>query len=133
MKIVTIAEVDQENFDEPRLKGFSCVGTFVMGWSSTKNHQIPLDFPEVGAEEEQENTVVAHQKGRLSSEKVDIWPQGKTLSLGCCAIRLERKENLPTIKKKKNKKKETEIRRTEVYPWGKPVADKKKNLPQASR
>ena len=32
------------------------------------------------------------KKGRLSSEKVDIWPQGK-LSMGCCAIGHERKEN----------------------------------------
>ena len=65
VKIVTIAEVDQENFGQARLKGFTCVGTFVMGWSSTKNHQILLDFSEVGAEEEQE------KHSHCSPKKVD--------------------------------------------------------------
>ena len=56
-----------------------------------------------------EKTQSLPKKGRLSSEKVDIWPQGK-LSLGCCAIGHERKENKPKIKNKKNRKNEAEKR-----------------------
>ena len=53
MKIVQIAEDDHENFGEGRLNGFSCVGIFVMRWSSTKNLRSLLNFSGVGAGEEQ--------------------------------------------------------------------------------
>ena len=45
-----------------RWKGFSCVGIFVMSWSSTKNHQILLDFSGVGAGEEQEKNSHCYPK-----------------------------------------------------------------------
>ena len=78
---------------EGRLKGFSCVSIFVMRWSSTKNLRSLLDFSGVGAGEEQE------KHSRCYSKKVDwtakkwILDRREKLSLGCCAIRHERKEN----------------------------------------
>ena len=67
VKIVHIAEDDHENFGEDRLKGFSCVGIFVMRWSSTKNLRSLLDFSGVGAGEEQEK----YMYSRCYSKKVD--------------------------------------------------------------
>ena len=80
---------------EGRLKGFSCVGIFVIRWSSTKNLRSLLDFSGVGAGEEQEKKKsLLLKKGRLSSEKVDTWPQGKTFAgLLCNQALAKRKLN----------------------------------------
>ena len=78
---------------EGRWNGYSCVVIFVMKWSSTKNHRSLLDLSEVGAGEEQEKHSRLPKKGRLSSEKVDIWPQGKIFAgLLCNRARAKRKQ-----------------------------------------
>ena len=80
---------------EGRLKGFSCVGIFVMRWSSTKNHghRSLLDFCGVGAGEEQEKHSRCYPKKVEWAAKKLILDHKEKLSLGCCAIGHERKEN----------------------------------------
>ena len=78
---------------EGRLRGFSCVGIFVMRWSSTKNLQSLLDFSGVGAGEEQEKYSRCHSKKVDWAAKKWILDRREKLSPGCCALRHEQKEN----------------------------------------
>ena len=77
---------------EDRWKGFSCVVIFVMKWSSTKNHRSLIDLSGVGAGEEQEKYSRYPKKVDWAAKKWIFDRRGK-LSLGCCAIGHERKEN----------------------------------------
>ena len=61
---------------EGRLKGFSCVGIFVMRWLSTKNLRSLLNFSGVGAGEEQE------KYSRCYSKKVDWAAKSGYLTAG---------------------------------------------------
>ena len=99
----------------------------VMKWSSTKNHRSLLDLSGVDTgrgccvpPKKKQNAPLCRgrtgktqslpKKGRLSSEKVDIWPQGKTFAgLLCTRVRTKRKKK-SKIKNKKNKKNEAEKR-----------------------
>ena len=116
---------------EGRLKGFSCVGIFVMRWSSTKNHRSLLDFSGVGAGEEQEKKQsLLPKKGRLSSEKVDTWLQGKKFRW--VVVQSGTSENKTNQKIKNKRRKERRRKKgTELDPSGKRVPDQK-NLPLAS-
>ena len=68
------------------------------------------------------------KKGRLSSEKVDTWPQGKTFAgLLCNQARAKRKLR-PKNKKQKEQKERNRKKGTELDPSGKRVPDRK-NLP----
>ena len=69
------------------------VGIFVMKWSSTKNHRSLLHFFGVGAGEEQEKQSHRYQKKVDWAAKKLILDRREKLSLGCCAIGHERKEN----------------------------------------
>ena len=93
VKIVHIAEDDHENFGEGRWKGFSCVGIFVMRWSSTKNRRSLLDFSGAGAGEEQEKHSRCYPKRVDWAAKKLILDRREKLSLGWYAIGHGRKQN----------------------------------------
>ena len=71
--------------------------------SSTKNHRSLLDLSGVDAGEEQEKHSRYPKKVVWAAKKWIFDRRGK-LSLGCCAIGHERKENKPKIKRTKRKK-----------------------------
>ena len=92
--------INHENFGEARVAGRASRVSASLRRNGRRRRTIEAcsTFPEWVQGKNRKKKVVATQKGRLSSEKMDTWPQGKT-SLGCCAIGHERKENYPKIKK----------------------------------
>ena len=94
VKIVQIAEDDHENFGEARVAWRASRVSASLWWDGRRRRTFEAcsTFPEWVQGKNRKNTVVATQKGRLSSEKWILDRRGK-LSLGCCAIRHERKQN----------------------------------------
>ena len=96
VEIVHIAEDDHENFGEARVAGRASLVSASLWWDGRLRRTIEacLTFPEWCAGEEQEK----HMQSLLQ-KKVDwaakklILDRRKKLSLGCCAIGHERKQN----------------------------------------
>ena len=109
---------------EGRWKGFSCVGIFVMRWSSTKNHRSLLDFSGVGPGEEQEKNSRYYPKKVDWAAKKLILDRREKLSLGCCAIGHERKQNTHKKKEQKERRRKmapSSIRRARGSPRRSPI------------
>ena len=93
VKIVHISEDDHENFGEERVAGRASLVSSSLWWNGRRRRTIEAcsTCPEWMQGKNRKNTV-ATQKGRLSCEKVDIWPQGKTFAgLLCNRARVKRK------------------------------------------
>ena len=94
VEIVHIAEDDHENIGETRVAGRASLVSASLWWDSRLRRTIEacLTFPEWVQGKNRKNTVVATKKGRLGSKKL-ILDRREKLSLGCCAIGHERKQN----------------------------------------
>ena len=93
VKIVHISEDDHENFGEERVAGRASLVSSSLWWNGRRQRTIEACSTCSGwVQGKNRKNTVATPKGRLSSEKVDIWPQGKTFAgLLCNRARAKRK------------------------------------------
>ena len=128
VKIVhtSIAEDDHENFGEARAAGRASRVSASLWWDGRRQRTIAAcsTFPKWVQGKNRKNTVVATQKGRRSSEKVDTRPQGKTFA-GLLCNRARAKRKLTKIKKIKRTKERSRKKGTELDPSGKRVPNRK--------
>ena len=127
VKIIHIAEDDHENFGGARVAGRASLVSASLWWDGRRWRTVEacLTFPEWVQGKTGKTQSLLPQKGRLSSEKVDTWPQGKTFA-GLLCNRARAKTKLTKNKKKQKEQKERRRKKgTELDPSGKRVPDRK--------
>ena len=111
VKIVHISEDDHEHLGEERVAGRASLVSSSLWSNGRRRRTIEACWtcPEWVQGKEQERHSRLPKKVVWAAKKWIFDRRGK-LSLGCCAIGQEWKENKPKIKNKKNKKNEAEKR-----------------------